>query len=302
MVHRPEAAAGVADVDLSGRTALVTGATGGIGRETALALGRLGARVLVHGRDSERGAAVVDALGTAGSPEPAFHAADFTSQAAVEALADWTRARTETLDVLVHNAGAYFHRGALTDDGVERTVAVNHLAPFVLTARLVDRLPADGRVVVVASGTHRRVGLDLDAFTDVAGYDGLDAYSRSKLANVLFTRALDRRLDGPTANALHPGYIPHTGILRDSPWFVRGTVWLLARLPRPIARRVVGTPATGAETVVSLAAAPDLAGVSGAYFSDCERVRPSATARDDELAERLWAESERLAGVAWGDG
>lgn len=286
-------------VDLTGRTALVTGGTGGIGRETALALGRLGARVLVHGRDRKRGETLVEALEAAGSPRPAFHSADFTNQTAVEGLADWIRERGDRLDILVHNAGAHFHRGALTDAGVERTIAVNHLAPFVLTARLVDRLPDDGRIVVVSSDTHHRVDLDLDAFTDVSGYDGLDAYSRSKLANVLFVRALARRLDGPTANGLHPGFIPHTGIWRDAPWYVRVAVGLLARLPRPLTPGFVETPATGAETVVYLAAAADLD--DGAYYRDGERVEPSAAARDDELAERLWTESERLTGVEWGD-
>lgn len=299
MSHRPEVGAGVSDADLTGRTALVTGATGGIGREVGLAIARLGARVLVHGRDRERGDALVDGLASAGSPDPAFHRADFTDRPAVEALADWTHQRTDRLDILVHNAGAHFHRGALTDDGIERTVAVNHLAPFVLTARLADRLAAEGRIVVVSSGTHRRVGLDLDAFTDVSGYDGLDTYSRSKLANVLFVRALARRLDGPIVNALHPGFIPHTGIWRDAPWYVRAAVGLLARLPRPLAPGFVETPATGAETVVYLAAADAIDAVSGAYFRDCERVEPSVTARDDDLAERLWAESERLTGVDW---
>lgn len=289
----------MADADLTGRTALVTGATGGIGRETSLALGRLGARVLVHGRDREQGDALVDELTTVGSPDPAFHRADFTDPTAVEALADWTADRTAALDILVHNAGAHFDRGALTDAGIERTIAVNHLAPFVLTARLVDRLPGDGRIVVVSSNTHRRVGLDLDAFTDVSGYDGLDAYSRSKLANVLFVRALARRLDGPTATALHPGFIPHSGIWRAAPWYARMAVGLLARIPRRLAPRFVETPATGAETVVYLAAADDV--VDGAYYRDCERVEQSAAARDDELAERLWAESEQLTGVEWRD-
>lgn len=298
---RPEVAAGVEDADLTGQTALVTGATGGIGRETALGLGRLGARVLVHGRDRARGRALVDELESAGSPDPAYRRAEFTDRAAVEALADWAGEVADRIDVLVHNAGAHFHRGALTDAGIERTVAVNHLAPFVLTARLADRLPEAGRVVVVSSDTHRRVELDLDAFTDVSGYDGLDAYSRSKLANVLFVRALADRLDGPTANALHPGFIPHTGIWRNAPWFVRLAVGVLARLPRSVAPGFVRTPATGAETVVYLAAAPDVAGVSGEYFSDREPVEPSATARDDALAEALWTESERLTGVEWGD-
>lgn len=301
MTHRPEVGAGVAAIDLSGATALVTGATGGIGRETALALGRLGARVLIHGRNRERGAAVVDELHAAGTPDPGFHPADFTDRSAVEGLVEWTREQAEALDVLIHNAGAYFDRGQLTEDGVERTIAVNHLAPFVLTARLRERLSTDGRVIVVSSGTHRRVGLDLEAFTDVSDYDGLAAYSRSKLANVLFVRALADRLDGPTANALHPGFIPGSGIWRNAPWFVRVTVGVLAWLPRPVAGGMLETPATGAETSVYLAAAPTVADVTGRYFRDREPVEPSRTARDDRLAESLWIESERLSGVEWPD-
>lgn len=299
MRNLPEVGAGIEDVDLAGMTALVTGSTSGIGRETALALGRLGARVLVHGRDRARGTAVVDALDAAGSPAPSFHAADFVEPEEVEGLAAWTREQVDELDVLLHNAGAYYRRGELTDAGVERTVAVNHLSPFVLTSRLRDRLATDGRIVVVASRTHRRVGLDFEAFETVESFDGLVAYSRSKLANILFVRALARRLDGPTANVLHPGFVPGSAIWRNGPLFVRLLVGALDRLPGLLRPGAVETPASGAETPVYLAAAPDVAGVTGAYFRDRARVRPSAPARDDDLAERLWAASERLTGVHW---
>jgi len=299
MVPRAETGASVATVDLSGRTALVTGATSGIGREIALALGRLGARVLAHGRDRDRGRAVVDALAAGGSPAPSFFPADFEDQSAVEALAAWTLDEAEAVDLLVHNAGTHRRRGRLNAAGIERTVAVNHLAPFVLTRRLLGGFPADGRIVVVASKSHRQVDLDLRTFTDVSGYDGSEAYARSKLANVLFVRALARRLDGPTANALHPGFVPGTAIGRDAPWYSRAVVWALAQVPRVVPTRYIERPATGAETAVFLAASPTVADVTGAYFVDCEPVPPAPIATDDALAAALWRESERLTGVDW---
>lgn len=293
MSHRAEDGAGVTDVDLAGQTALVTGSTDGIGRETALALGRLGATVVVHGRDADKGTSVVEAIEAAGS-EGVFLRADFTDFTAVRTLADDVEARLGTLDVLVNNAGAYFRTGALTDAGIERTFAVNHLAPFLLTNRLGPVLAETGRVVTVASAVHRREDLDLSRVQTVEGYDGLAAYSRSKLANVLFTRELARRFQGPTANCLHPGLVPGSALWREAPWYVQFGVGLVDKLPRAVARWVAETPASGAETSVYLAAASDVADVSGAYYVDCEQKTPSSTARDDALAARLWDRSVQL--------
>ncbi|MFB6136109.1 MAG: SDR family NAD(P)-dependent oxidoreductase [Halobacteriaceae archaeon] len=298
--ERAEVGAGVDGVDLAGATALVTGATSGVGREVALALGRLGARVLVHGRNEERGAAVVAALRE--TTTASFHRAEFASLDDVRGLAAAVREESESLDVLVNNAGAHFSEGRLAACGVERTFAVNHLAPFLLTNLLRPALADGGRVVTVSSEVHRQGALDLDAVESAAGYDGLDAYARSKLANVLFTRELAHRLEGAgddaaTANCCHPGFVPGSGLWREASLPVRAAVGALARLPRPLLERVADTAVTAAETPVYLAAAPDVDGVTGRYFRDREVVEPAAAARDDALAGELWRASAEWTGL-----
>jgi len=290
-------AAGVADVDLGGRNVLVTGATSGIGRETALALGSLGATVLVHGRDEAAGERVVGELRRVGAEAASFLPADFASLASVEDLAAAVESRVDGLDVLVNNAGGHFRRGRLTDAGVERTFAVNHLAPFLLTARLAPILADDGRVVTVASTVHGRYDGDFSEVGSVADYDGLDAYARSKLANVLFTLELAERLDGPTATCCPPGFVPGSRLWRNASLPVRLVVSALAALPDPITRRVADTPATAAATGTYLAAAPEAADWNGVYVSDCEPTDPATQARDDDLRERLWDLSVELSGL-----
>ncbi|ELZ85788.1 oxidoreductase [Haloferax elongans ATCC BAA-1513] len=297
MGHRPEVEAGVEDRDLTGQTVLVTGATSGVGRETALALGRLGATVFVHGRDRDAGRDVATEIDDSGG-ESVFFSADLAEMERVHRLADEVRDRTDSLDILVNNAGGHFPTGELTGDGVEKTFAVNHLAPFVLTHDLHDLLPSDGRVVTVASEVHRRADGAFDV-TEIGNYDGLGAYARSKVANILFTRELARRLDGPTANCCHPGFVPSSGLWRDASLRVRLGVGVLARLPRFLTSGFVNSPSEGAETSVCLAASPEVAAVQGAYFSDCERAEPSSTARDDKLARNLWELSEEVTGLSW---
>ncbi|KAB1188751.1 MULTISPECIES: SDR family oxidoreductase [Haloferax] len=297
MSHRPEADAGVDGVDLSGRTALVTGSTSGIGRETALALGRLGATVFVHGRDRDAGRQVASAIDDAGG-DAVFFRADLADVDTVHHLADEIRDRTDRLDILVNNAGAHFSAGHLTSDGVEQTFAVNHLAPFVLTHDLHELLPNDGRVVTVSSGVHHRADGTFDV-TTVDDYDGLDAYARSKLANILFTVGLARRLDGPTANCCHPGLVPSSHLWREASLPVRLGVGLLAFLPQRLVGGFAETPATGAATSVYLSASPAVEGISGQYFSECAPADPSATAADDTLARELWDLSEELTGISW---
>jgi NAD(P)-dependent dehydrogenase (short-subunit alcohol dehydrogenase family) len=304
----PEVAAGVQDVDRSDSTVFVTGATSGVGRETALALARLGATVHVHGRSEERGLAVQDELRDLGS-ESVFYRADFASRDAVRNLAADVTGRVDELDVLVNNAGAHFDTGRLAWDGVEATFAVNHLAPFVLTHDLRDALADDGRVVTTASEVHRRASASdfedvqaverADGTETIERYDGFDAYARSKLANVMFTAGLARRLDDQTANCFHPGFVPGSNLWRNSPLLVRLGVGLAFVLPAALTGGVADTSRTAARNPVYLAAAPDVSDVMGAYFDDCERTPPSAAA-SDVLAQRdLWKQSEELADVRW---
>ncbi|PSP43086.1 daunorubicin C-13 ketoreductase, partial [Halobacteriales archaeon QH_6_64_20] len=187
--RQPEEIAGVAGVDCAGQQALVTGSTSGIGRETALALGRLGANVLVHGRDRAAGATVVDELEAVGA-NAQFIQADFTDVDAVRDLAATVRSATDELDLLVNNAGGLFRRGRRTPLGIERTFHVNHLAPYLLTAKLLDYLAPDARIVVTSSAAHRGVELDLTRVRRARPYSPLWAYNHSKLANVLFTTEL----------------------------------------------------------------------------------------------------------------
>jgi len=297
MTDRAETIAGVEGVDLSGQTVLVTGSTDGIGRETALALGRLGARVLVHGRDREKGRAVVDRIDDAGG-EAALHVADFASLDAVGDLADDV-ADAGPLDVLVNNAGGYFHRGRLTPEGFEYTFGVNHLAPFLLTNRLRPHLVDGARVVTTASGAHRGAdGVDFDAVQTTDGYSAMGAYAQSKLANVLFTAALARRLDdAATANCFHPGFVPGSGFPREVPLPVRAAMRAIRYLPDVLADRVTNSVEAGAATAVYLAASPDVADATGRYFVDCEPATPTSTARDRDLQERLWTRSAEWVGL-----
>ncbi|HMK67523.1 MAG TPA: SDR family NAD(P)-dependent oxidoreductase, partial [Stellaceae bacterium] len=193
------------------------------------------------------------------------------------------------IDVLINNAGALFQHRAVTEDGIERTFALNHLAYFVLTRELRECLASNARVVSVASGAHVGAALDFDDLNLERGYSGWKAYRRSKLANILFTRELARRLGGTgiTANCLHPGFVASR--FGDNN---RG----LFRFGIDVAKRLTArTPEKGAETLVHLASAPDLGDISGEYFFDLKPVTPSAAARDDAAARRLWELSERLA-------
>jgi NAD(P)-dependent dehydrogenase (short-subunit alcohol dehydrogenase family) len=302
--RKPEVAAGVGGIDLSGKTYVVTGSTRGIGRRTALALARLGAHVVVHGRDEAKGKEVVERAGrTRGSAD--LITADLSRLSSVRSLADEVRGAVGRIDALLNNAGGWFSEGSLTEDGVEYTFAVNHLAPFVLTAELLPLLAeTEGRVVTTSSSAHRRGGHELttDAVTTVDGYSGFSAYCRSKLANVLFTRELSRRLDVSgtpvTANCFHPGAVPGTGFARGTPLPFRLAARLVSALPEPLQSRLVTTPEEGAETAVMLASRPSL-GVSGEYLKDLRPSNPSEEARDDEKARTLWGTSEALTGAEY---
>lgn len=282
---------------MAGRVCLVTGATSGLGLATASALAQMDATVILAGRTPQTCAAAVAAVrAQAPAARVDWVAADLASQGAVRALAEEVGRRHDRLDVLVNNAGAVFQRRRESPEGIELTLAVNHLAPFLLTTLLVDALlvAAPSRVVTVASVAHETADLDADDLDPGGAYRPYRAYARTKLANVMFTYELARRLEGTgvTANAVDPGLV-RTEIGAKGGWLT-GAAWRLTQ--RRHRRQAVG-PADGAATIVYAASSPDLEGVSGAYLRHRRRV-PSSTASMDRAAwARLWAASARLTGL-----
>jgi NAD(P)-dependent dehydrogenase (short-subunit alcohol dehydrogenase family) len=280
---------------VAGNVCVVTGATSGLGLATARELVRRGHTVVIVGRAAAKCAHVARGLALEARPGCAVDwlVADFADQRAVRALAAEIARRYPDVDVLVNNAGATFRKRRITTDGVEMTLAVNHLGSFLLTTLLLDRLRANApaRIVNVASVGHERGRFD---FTDLAmehGYRPIAAYNRSKLANVLFTYELARRLEGTgvTANAVHPGLVrtalgDHNGPVRRMGW----RLLLLAFGSKTL------TPAQGADTIVFLANGDAVDGVTGRYFVNREPVASSPASHDAAAAERLWAVSERL--------
>jgi len=278
--------------DLSGRNYLLTGSTSGIGRDAARRLGARGATVLVHGRDAEAGRAAVGEVTAAGG-NAAFLRADLASLDAVRDLAGTVREEHGRLDALCHNAGLFTTRRRESEDGYGLTVAVNHLAPFLLTRELAGHLAEAGRVLTTSSEAHRSGHVDPERPVRVEGLSGWSAYADSKLANVLFTRELARRLpEGYTANCFHPGVIPGSGFSRGVP-FPLNLGWTAIRFVPGMA----DTVADGGRALAYLAASPEVAGVSGAYFDGTRRRRPARSARDDRTARRLWERSADLVGV-----
>jgi NAD(P)-dependent dehydrogenase (short-subunit alcohol dehydrogenase family) len=262
---------------------LVTGATDGIGRQTALELLRRGARVVVHGRTSAKAAATCEALRKESASdrlEPAH--GDLSSMAEVKGLAERLLARHDRLDVLINNAGVFLHERKVTADGHESTFAVNHLAPFLLTHLLLPALGKSdaARVVTVSSIAHNRGRIDFDDLGSARYYHGYTAYASSKLANVLFAYELARRLGGApiTSNALHPGVIT-TKLLRTG--FGTGG----------------GSLEQGAATSVKLALDPKLARATGKYFADEREASSSALSHDRALQRRLYDVSAEITGV-----
>lgn len=275
---------------LDGKTALVTGATNGIGRVTVKELARRGARVLLVARDRARGeATAVEIREVSGGRVPDLLVADLSSQSEVRRLAQEVRELTPRLDILVNNAGAIFDERKLSADGLEMTFALNHLAYFLLTLELLPLLEEGSmsRIVNVSSVAHERGSIDFEDLQGERAYSMWRAYQQSKLANVIFTRELARRLGvrGVTTNALHPGVIA-SGFGRNG----RGFFSRLVALGAPF----LSSPERGARTTLHVATAPELAGVTGRYFSDCREKTPSRAARDDDAALRLWQISEKL--------
>ena len=278
---------------MEGKVVVLTGGTSGIGEAAALELARMGARLVLVARDRDRASATLSRLADAGGEGHGAHFADLSSIAATRRIAAEIAAAEPRIDVLINNAGALFNRRRLSPDGLEMTFAVNHMAYFVLTQGLLERLhgSAPARIVNTASGAHAGARLDFDDLQSARGYSGFGVYGRSKLANILFTRELARRLDGSgiTVNCLHPGFVA-TRFGDASGGMTQALM--------PVARLGAISPDRGAETLVYLAASPEAAGFNGLYFYKRRPEDPSAEARDDAAAARLWSESERLAAAA----
>jgi retinol dehydrogenase-14 len=279
---------------MAGKTVVVTGGTGGIGRATAEGLARLGARVAITGRDIARAqaAAAQIAAATANPAVDAF-AADLSAQAGVRRLARDVLDAYPRLDVLVNNVGGFWARRHLTADGLEYTFALNHLAPFLLTNLLLDQLTASApaRIVTVASGAQALGEIDFGDLQGERAYSGLRAYNQSKLANIMFTYELARRLAGTgvTATAAHPG-VARTAFGTEDPTAMTRAMTL-------IARPFMKTPAQAAATPVYLASSPEVEGVTGRYFANRRPKKSSKSSYDTAAAARLWQVSARLVGL-----
>ena len=278
---------------MKGKVCLITGANAGIGRATAEELARRGAVVVMVARDQGRGEKAREEIVQAtGNRQVELLLADLSSQAQIRGLAEEFRARYDRLDVLINNAAVFTRERRTTEDRIELQFATNHLAPLLLTNLLLDllRKSAPARVITVSSEAHQRTSMNWKDLQGERGYSGLKAYSQSKLANVLFTKELARRLEGTgvTANALHPGVI--------------GTNLLLGgfgplRLLGPLFKLFLKDPEQGARTSVYLAASLEIEGVSGGYFKDEKRAAASPQAEDPEAARRLWEISAELTGL-----
>jgi retinol dehydrogenase-14 len=285
----------MADASLmAGKSVLVTGGTGGIGKATAIGLAVLGARVGITGRDQARTeAAAASIRAAAGSPAVDAFAADMSIQAGVRRLAAQVADTYPRLDVLVNNVGGFWAHRHVTADGLERTFALNHLAPFLLTNLLLARLTASApaRILTVSSGAHARGRIDFGDLQGERNYSGQRAYSQSKLANVMFTYELARRLPGTgvTATVLHPGVVRTSFGAEDQ------TAYLAVMIG--VARLFMKTPAQGAGTSIYLASSPEVEGITGRYFVNRKPKTSSKASYDTAAAARLWQVSADLTDI-----
>jgi NAD(P)-dependent dehydrogenase (short-subunit alcohol dehydrogenase family) len=273
---------------VGGKRVVITGATAGIGLAAAEALAARGALLTVVARSEARAAEAARRIDAAGHGGVDILIGDLAVQASVRGLAAQLLERYARIDALVNNAGTMNFRRRLTGDGIELTWAVNHLAPFLLTTLLLERLEAGApaRIVTTASGAHNGAEIPFDDVGAAHSYGfGGRRYSQTKLANILFTIELARRLEGTgvSANCFHPGVVA-TGLARNN--------GALARAATTIAKPFLRSPAKGAETLVWLLDSPTVSDQSGGYFVDCRRTAPSARAQDLDAARRLWTLSE----------
>jgi NAD(P)-dependent dehydrogenase (short-subunit alcohol dehydrogenase family) len=279
--------------DLDGKTCVLTGATSGIGEETALALARGGARLHLVARSEERAAATRARIrDETGNDAVALHLGDLASLAEIRRVAAELLEACPRIDLLLNNAGIVNLSRETTVDGFEATFAVNHLAYFALTNLLLDRLrtSAPARIVNVASDAHKFGAIDLDDLQSEREYKAMRTYGRSKSANILFTVELARRLEGSgvTVNAVHPGPVA-TRLGKNNGWL--GRVLTTALSPFFL------TPAKGARTSIHVLTAPELATVSGRYFAKQREITPRSHAADSDTARRLWDQSVQLTGI-----
>ena len=272
---------------MTGKICIVTGANTGIGKETALGLAKLGATIVMVCRDHERGeAALRDIKQKSRNDRVELMFCDFSSQNSIRQFASDFKQRHDRLDVLVNNAGVVLREYSMTEDGFESTFAINHLGYFLLTNLLLDVLKksAPSRIVNVASTAHKYGKLDINSWVTGRDYSTFGAYANSKLANVLFTYELARRLEGTgvTANCLHPGGVG-TNLFRGLPKFMQALIKL-----------VTISPERGARTSIYLASSPEVEGVTGKYFARRRQQKSSEASHNEEAARRLWEVSEEL--------
>ena len=276
---------------MQGKVIVVTGGTSGIGQVAAEQLAGMGARIVLVARDPARAEAVLGRLRQCGSAEAhTVHHADLSSIADTQRVAAEIAAAEPRIDVLINNAGALFSHRQVTPEGLEKTFAVNHMAYFVLTEGLRERLAASApaRIVSTASAAHLGAVLDFDDLQSEKDYSGFAVYGRTKLCNILWTRELARRLAGTgvTANCLHPGFVA-TRFGDSSGGLLQAVL--------PLAKLIAISPQKGAESIVYLASSPQAAEINGQYIYKRRVQTPSPAARDDQSAAKLWAVSERLA-------
>jgi NAD(P)-dependent dehydrogenase (short-subunit alcohol dehydrogenase family) len=278
---------------MQGKTVVITGGTSGIGEVAAERLAGMRARLVLVARDKARAEQTLARVRQAGpGVDHTVHYADLSRIAEMKRVAGEIAAAEPRIDVLMNNAGALFSSRQVTEDGLERTFALNHMSYFVVTLALRDRLAASGaRVINTASDAHKGRKLDFNDLQSARAYSGFDIYGRSKLCNILFTSELARRWAGTpvTANSLHPGFVATR--------FGDESGGMLSRAVR-VAKFAAISPEKGAETMVYLASSPDVAGSNGLYFYKCRPATPSAEARDQEWAKKLWELSEKLAGIS----
>jgi NAD(P)-dependent dehydrogenase (short-subunit alcohol dehydrogenase family) len=272
---------------MQGKTVVITGATSGIGEVAAIRLSQKGARIVLVARDKARADATLKKLSGTGHT---VHFADLSRISEMKRLANELAGEPQ-IDVLMNNAGALFNTRQVTEDGLEKTFATNHMSYFVVTNMLLPKLKPGARIVSTASDAHRGAKLYFDDLQSAKGYAGFAVYSKSKLCNILFNRELARRIEGTgvTANCLHPGFVATRFGDRSG-----GFVAFAIRAVKPVGAI---SPEKGAQTMIYLASSPDVANVSGQYFYKCEIATPTKEAQDDASARRLWDESAKIAGV-----